>query len=335
MAGQESTKSQLPYSWWKVVFILGLLPVLLIILPPVWRIFRTTMNLISIGHGVLTSSGLIALTVCARDQLINKSFLWSQSLILLLSFAFSLLFCVQLLGLYFTKSWVVNFLHYRPRFQYDAILWLAVWIILWGSAVIIWFIGPFSVGTWNSKQEKAVLCSFSNPLCHITVQCSSYPLVLHPLAAKWWSLVTWCSSFEGLIKLIALPSDMSTILGKTLFQAVEVQEGRRRYHYPCYPTCMTLVILSTVIGLLSLCILHPVIPMNANLAMLCVTCTSSILAHLWLYCLDGSRHEMDPVPYQDMDMTKIFSLYGTLLQKCSILVSAVIVLGVSFLSTTS
>jgi hypothetical protein len=159
--------------------------------------------------------------------------------------------------------------------------------------------------------------------------------VLHPLAAKWWSLVARCSSFEGLFKLIALPSDEYTILGRMLFQAVEVQEGRRRYHYPCYPTCMTLLIISTVIGLLSSCILHPVIPMNANLAMLYVTCTSSILAHLWLYCLDGSGHKMDPVPYQDMDMTKIFSLYGTLKKNCIILVSVVIMLGVSFISTSS
>ena len=146
MAGKESTKSQLPDSWRKLAFVLGLLPALLIILPPVWWIFITIMNLISVGHGVLTSIGSIALTMCARSQMSNESFLQSQSLILFLSFAFSRLFCVQLLELYFDNSWVMNFLHYRPRFQYNAVLRLAVWITLLGFAVIIRFIGPFSVG---------------------------------------------------------------------------------------------------------------------------------------------------------------------------------------------
>ena len=69
--------------------------------------------------------------------------------------------------------------------------------------------------------------------------------------------------------------------------------------------------------------------------MIYVTCPSRILAHLWLNCLDRSGHEINPVKYVGVDMTKILNWYNSLLQKSYILFLAVMVLHESLMLTTS
>ena len=142
-------------SWRKLIVVLGLMPVLTVLSPLLLWSFITIMNLISAGHGVLTSIGSLTLIACVRSMIFSyapsaqekdEALHQRRFMIPLLSFAFSRQFCVNLLDPLFAKFGATNLLYYTPRLPYKPALQLAGCMILLGLAVIIRFIGPCSIG---------------------------------------------------------------------------------------------------------------------------------------------------------------------------------------------
>lgn len=142
-------------SWRKLLVVLLIMPALTVLSPLFLWSFFAVMNLISAGHGVLTSIGTLALIACVRSMIFSyapsvqekdEALHQRRFMIPLLSFVFSRQFCVNLLEPLFAKFGTMYLLYYTPRLPYKAALRLAGCMILLGFAVIIRFIGPCSIG---------------------------------------------------------------------------------------------------------------------------------------------------------------------------------------------
>ena len=142
-------------TWRKLMVVWGLLPALMVLSPLLVWSSMTAMNLISCGHGLLTSVGTFALTALARSTIIayapsiqerDLALYQSRWIVPVFSFAISRQVCIKMLDPIFSKVGLANMLHYTPRPPYMTAVRLGGAMLLLGLAIIIRFIGPCSVG---------------------------------------------------------------------------------------------------------------------------------------------------------------------------------------------
>lgn len=142
-------------TWRKLMVVWGLLPALMVLAPLLVWSSITAMNLISCGHGLLTSLGTFALTALSRSTITayapsiqerDLALYQSRWIVPVFSFAISRQVCIKMLDPIFSRVGLTYMLHYTPKLPYMIAVRIGAAMLLLGLAIIIRFIGPFSVG---------------------------------------------------------------------------------------------------------------------------------------------------------------------------------------------